>query len=466
MAAGVRRPHEAVDFAAVERMFPPPPEYFEGAFFDRPEVIERRQLSRLIDKAWRAYAIPFHRRRWDAAGFDPRDLTTLDDLAACPAYTVDDIRRSIEAHPPYGDYQGVTPELATREPMRVYMSGGTTGQSRPTFYTAWDRDVGASAHRPRALPPRHPARRHGAQLVELLHPQRRVELRRGALQVAQLRRAHHRHRQRHQHREAGASWPSSTAPPPSSPPATTSCASPTSPKEMGYDPAVDLKISALPNIGDAEVLSSRVRRRVLPLLRLPRGAVGGQRVPRCTTGCTSSKTPSSSRSSTSRPASRSPTASSGRSCITELYKTGSPQFRYNIMDLSYLYPRGQCGCGSWLRKIGPFAGRGDNMVKLRGVNVWPEGVGEIAGSVPGTLPDYFVTRPPGRRPRRDDHPGRVGPSRRPSSTRSPPRSRPASSHSSASPSPPRSWSAGRSTTSPSWPRHPSRSGSPTCEAAV
>jgi phenylacetate-CoA ligase len=40
--------------------------------------------------------------------------------------------------------------------------------------------------------------------------------------------------------------------------------------------------------------------------------------------------------------------------------------------------------------MAPFAGRGDNMVKLRGVNVWPEGVGAIATSVEGTRPDYFV----------------------------------------------------------------------------
>ena len=30
------------------------------------------------------------------------------------------------------------------------------------------------------------------------------------------------------------------------------------------------------------------------------------------------------------------------------------------------------------------------MVKLRGVNVWPEAVGEIATSVAGVEPDYFV----------------------------------------------------------------------------
>ena len=80
----------------------------------------------------------------------------------------------------------------------------------------------------------------------------------------------------------------------------------------------------------------------------------------------------------------------GSMVITELYKTGSPQFRYNIMDLSYLYPKGQCACGSWLRKIGPFAGRGDNMVKLRGINIWPEAVGDVATSVDGADPDYFV----------------------------------------------------------------------------
>src|SRR5688572_4960624 len=143
MAQGIRRPHEAVDFAAIERLYPPPPEYFEGAYFDDRETIERRQLARLIDKAWRTYDVPFFRRRWEEAGFHPDDIKTLDDLWKAPAYTVDDIRKSIDADPPFGDYQGVRPEVARRKPMRVFMSGGTTGKSRPTFYTAWDREVQA-----------------------------------------------------------------------------------------------------------------------------------------------------------------------------------------------------------------------------------------------------------------------------------------------------------------------------------
>ena len=60
------------------------------------------------------------------------------------------------------------------------------------------------------------------------------------------------------------------------------------------------------------------------------------------------------------------------------------------MDLSTLYPRERCSCGSWLRKMAPFAGRADNMVKLRGVNVWPEAVGAIALEVAGAEADWFV----------------------------------------------------------------------------
>ena len=86
-----------------------------------------------------------------------------------------------------------------------------------------------------------------------------------------------------------------------------------------------------------------------------------------------------------------PDGEQGAVCITETYKTGSPQFRYNIMDLSALHPPGQCACGSWLRKMSPFACRGDNMVNLRGVNVWPEALGEIATSVEGVYAAGDVT---------------------------------------------------------------------------
>jgi phenylacetate-CoA ligase len=388
MAQGIRRPHEAVDFAAIERMYPPPPEYFETAFYDDRETIERRQLARLQDKAWRAYAVPFFRKRWDDAGFHPSDITTLDDLWKAPFYTVDDIRKSIDDNPPFGDYQGVLPHEARREPMRVYMSGGTTGKSRPTFYTAWDRMAGAvfTARALYALGIRPGdtvlnswsyGTHNGAWCfdealyewlncvvlttstgnVTLTEKQVELAIQYGATAILTTG--------DYLLRIADAA------------------------KDLGYDPVNDLKIRALPNIGDPEVLSATFGAAYYR-------SYGFHEVQWVASECPMHDGLHVYEDGfivqivdveTGEPL---PEGELGSICITELYKTGSSQFRYNIMDLSYLYPVGQCGCGSWLRKIGPFAGRGDNMVKLRGVNVWPEAVGGIACSVEGTVPDYFV----------------------------------------------------------------------------
>ncbi len=388
MAGAIRRRHEAVDFAAIERMFPPPPEYFETAWFDPPDVIEHRQLARLRERAHTARAVPFFRNRWDAAGFHPDDLRTLDDLWKAPFYTVDDIRRSIEEHGPFGDYQGVTPEHARREPMRVYMSGGTTGKSRPTFYTAWDREVQAVMN------------------ARFLYMQ---GIRPGDVVLNSW--AYGLHNGAFCFDEAAYDWLNCVV-------LTTSTGNVTSSERqvelavqygarailttgdyllrladvargLGYEPARDLSLRALPNIGDAELLSSTfgveyfrgygfhevgtvaVECHVHDGLHIFEDAFIIQIVD----------------PETGDPM---PDGALGSVCLTEFCKTGSPQFRYNIMDLSYLYPPGRCECGSWLRRMGPFAGRGDNMVKLRGVNIWPEAVGAIACSVDGTLADYFV----------------------------------------------------------------------------
>src|SRR5580658_10366004 len=127
MSQGIRRPWQAVDYDEIVRAYPPAPEYYETTFFDDPDTIGRVQLQRLKVRADAAYRVPFFRRRWDAAGFHPSVLHGLEDLHKAPTSSVDDIRTSIEEPPPWGDYQGVTPAEARREPVRVFMSGGTTG---------------------------------------------------------------------------------------------------------------------------------------------------------------------------------------------------------------------------------------------------------------------------------------------------------------------------------------------------
>ncbi|HPG24695.1 MAG TPA: hypothetical protein PLW10_03615, partial [Myxococcota bacterium] len=160
-------------------------------------------------------------------------------------------------------------------------------------------------------------------------------------------------------------------------------------REMGLDPKRDLGLCALPNIGDRDLLEST--------FGAPNYAsYGFHEVQWVAVECEARQglhifedafivqvvDPETGE--------RLPDGELGALVVTELYKTGSPQFRYNIMDLAYLHPPGRCECGSWLRRMGPFSGRGDNMVKLRGVNVWPEALGEIVMTHAKTTEDYFV----------------------------------------------------------------------------
>jgi phenylacetate-CoA ligase len=43
-----------------------------------------------------------------------------------------------------------------------------------------------------------------------------------------------------------------------------------------------------------------------------------------------------------------------------------------------------------MRKLDYFQGRSDNMVKLRGTNVWPEAVGQVVAQSPRTNGEYIV----------------------------------------------------------------------------
>src|SRR6185436_4942906 len=67
---------------------------------------------------------------------------------------------------------------------------------------------------------------------------------------------------------------------------------------------------------------------------------------------------------------------------------GAPQIRFNVNDISAIAP-GTCPCGSTLQRLERIYGRNDNMVKLRGINVFPEAVGALAASDARTTGEYF-----------------------------------------------------------------------------
>jgi phenylacetate-CoA ligase len=71
-----------------------------------------------------------------------------------------------------------------------------------------------------------------------------------------------------------------------------------------------------------------------------------------------------------------------------LFKTGVyPVIRFDTKDLSCLMPPDP-GSGINFRRIAGFLGRSDNMIKLRGINVYPTAVGAVLGEIAGLTGEY------------------------------------------------------------------------------
>ncbi len=388
MAKSFRRRFQVVDHDELVRLYPPPPEYFETHYFMEPEAIERLQVLRLAEECWRAYDVPFYRMMWDEAGFHPSQIRTLDDLNRLPIYDIDDIRASIARKPPYGDYQGVSVTSATQSPLRLFWSGGTTGRARPTLYTEWDRQV-ASVTVARAL------YLHGIRPGDVVLNAWAFSTHTGAFAFD----------------EGLHNWLNCVAIT-----AGTGNVTPTKlqielareyeaasiltmpdyllhiaavAQEMGLDPKKDFSIRTLPTPGQNPKVSEvwgvptwdSYGTHEVQYVSMECPARGGLHINedafivQIVDPETKELLPDSER---------------GNIVYTCLYKTGSPQLRFDTQDLSALYPRTQCECGSWLRKMDYFRGRSDTMIKLRGLNVWPEDVGRIVCEDERVNPDWFV----------------------------------------------------------------------------
>ena len=101
----------------------------EQECLDREEL-EQLQLERLQATLNRVYAhVPFYRKKFDGLGLAPEDVTSLADLARLPFTGKDDLRDNY----PYGLFA-----VPMREVVRVHASSGTTGSPTVVGYTRND----------------------------------------------------------------------------------------------------------------------------------------------------------------------------------------------------------------------------------------------------------------------------------------------------------------------------------------
>ena len=79
----------------------------------------------------------------------------------------------------------------------------------------------------------------------------------------------------------------------------------------------------------------------------------------------------------------------GEIVITTLVKEGAPLIRYRTHDLSRIIPE-PCKCGSKFPRIDVIKGRTDDMMKIKGVNVFPAQIEEILKTFPELSSEYQI----------------------------------------------------------------------------
>jgi phenylacetate-CoA ligase len=355
-------------------------------FFDREAelmpraALDKLQLRRLRATVKEAYAkVPLHRTRMQAAGIEPRDLRSLDDLGRLPFTLKSDLRD----HYPFGLFARPRAALA-----RLHASSGTTGKPTVVGYTLQDiatwaslmaRSLACAGVRPGdvvhnaygyglftgGLGAHYGAERLGATVV----PMSGGATERQVLLI----------------RDFGAR---------------VLCATPSyalNIAEVAERDGAGLRGGTLAiGIFGAEPWSEAMRREIEARLGIKAIDIYGLSEilgPGVAVECEAQNglhgwedhfifeiiDPDTGRAL--------PEGQSGELVITTLTKQALPMIRYRTRDITRL-THARCACGRTHARLERITGRNDDMLIIRGVNVYPSQIEAVLVGLPGIAPHY------------------------------------------------------------------------------
>ena len=84
-----------------------------------------------------------------------------------------------------------------------------------------------------------------------------------------------------------------------------------------------------------------------------------------------------------------PDGEEGELVMTTLMRRGMPILRYRTKDLTRIIP-GPCACGRTHRRIERIKGRTDDMLILKGVNIYPIQIEKKLMDIPGVGTNYLI----------------------------------------------------------------------------
>jgi phenylacetate-CoA ligase len=339
-------------------------------------ALQEKLLRLQLNHAWEN--VPFYRDRWTNARIDPAKIHTLSDLRNLPIVTKADFDSDLLLHPPFGTYQG------NALPARIHASSGITGEPRPVFCTANDclRIAQLSARRLRAQGVQ-PADRVQVTLPYALYIGGAIAIE-GAmvLGAAVIPTGTGAMTQSRRQIEIARHWQP-----------TVLCATPSYAlrladvaKEINLDPARDFQFRII--YVTAEVVTPELR---VEIERRWNATVfdnyGSVEAAASTYECEHRTGWHISEDAyifevldpaTGDPC---PPGADGVLVVTSLFREASPFIRYRVGDIVSISDD-PCPCGRTFRRMSKVKGRADEMLKLRGVSVYPTAMEVVLRSFP------------------------------------------------------------------------------------
>jgi len=347
------------------------------------EALEAIQLRRLQALCERLYAlIPFYRRKFEEAGVKPGDVRSLRDLQRLPFTTKQDLRDNY----PFGLFA-----VPMEQVVRIHASSGTTGKPTVVGYT--QRDIKTWAElMARTLSAA------GVRRNDIVHNAYGYGLFTGGLGF-----------------HYGIEYLGASVIPVSGGntkrqimllqdfgPTVITCTPSFSlhlydvAKDMGVDFA---KLKLRVGIFGAEPWSEAMRQEIEKKLGIDALDIYGLSEimgPGVSVECIEAKNglhlfedhflPEIIDPNTLEPL---PPGQPGELVITTLTKEAFPVLRYRTRDISVLHPE-PCKCGRTLIRMGRIQGRSDDMLIIRGVNVFPSQIEAVLMEVRGVEPHYQI----------------------------------------------------------------------------
>lgn len=382
----------ALDWERLVRDYPPPGLYETTVGQMSAEEIRALQNTRFLERMAEAWAYPFYRDRWSAAGIEPGDIRSLDDIEKLPTFNSDDLKAAFTRQPPFGDHQPLDPGFYRDSHVRILTSGGTTGLPRVTLFDAKSLEIqgiqSARGFWAQGLRPEDIiqitytnslANAAWCTLNGAFHwigaipmttgsgvvtsSERQLQYAKAWGTTAWFTRAEYMARLTDVARETGFDLHQLK---------TKQVHSHIGPDAGGLrrrqlEEAWNTKV--YDNYGTHEIGAVAFECREKAGMHVSEDMVFIEIVDM----------------GTEAPL---PDGETGNLVATSLYRSVPPIIRFNMRDQLALYPREKCGCGLCTRKLSGFQGRSDEMVKLRGTNVYPLACMEAVARQPGGNGEY------------------------------------------------------------------------------